>query len=186
MKNSSKKIILICGIVLVVLVIIVLLVIGIINDKKESNKNMELIKDNYDLLSINVNEYNQIRSELSNKLNNFIYEDYNKEHDSYVEILNKYNNNISLIDENVKVIKDKCNVIYSDISVNKICNSYGSLYEKLINLYVIDLNNYNNKISSYNEYKKAEISLFNMIHSEYIDYNNDGKHEGVSSDGEEK
>ena len=186
MKNSSKKIILIVSIILVVVVIMTILIMGIINDKKKTNDNMELIKNNYDLLSANVHEYNQIRSDLSNKLNNFIYEDYNKEHDSYVEILNKYNNNISLIDENVKVIKDKCNVIYSDIGVNKICNSYGSLYEKLINLYVIDLNNYNNKISSYNEYKKEEISLFNMIHSEYMDYNNDGKYEGVSNDGEEK
>ena len=186
MKKSSKKIILIISIILVVIIIMTILIMGIINDKKKTNENMELIKNNYELLSTNVNEYNQIRSDLSNKLNNFIYEDYNKEHDSYVEILNKYNNNISLIDENVKVIKDKCNVIYSDISINKICDSYGLLYEKLINLYVIDLNNYNNKISSYNEYKKAEISLFDMIHSEYIDYNDDGKYEGVRSDGEEE
>ena len=75
-----------------------------------------------------------------------------------------------MIAGNVSEINSKCNVIYSDISVNKICDSYSILYEKLINLYVMDLNNYNNKISSYNEYKKDDISLFNMIHNEYIDY----------------
>jgi len=186
MKKSSKKIILISGIVLVVLVSIIVIVIGVVKDKKESSKNMDLIKDNYELLSTNVNEYNQIRSDLSNKLNNFIYADYNKEHDDYVLILNRYNNNIGLIDENVKVINSKCNVIYSDISVNKICDSYKILYEKLINLYVMDLNNYNNKISSYNEYKKEDIELFDMIYNEYIDYNDDGKYEGVSNDGEEE
>ena len=185
MKKSSKKIIMICGIVLVLLVIVLLLVIGIVNDKKNSKKNMELIKENYDLLSNNVNEYNQIRNSLSDKLNNFIYEEYSKEHDGYVELLNKYNNNIGLIAGNVNVINSKCNVIYSDISVNKICDSYGVLYEKLINLYVIDLNNYNNKISSYNEYKNEDVELFNMIHKEYIDYNDDGKYEGVVNNGEE-
>lgn len=186
MKKSSKKIILISGVVLVVLVSIIVIVIGIINDKRESSRNMELIKDNYELLSTNVSEYNQIRSELSSKLNNFIYENYSKEHSGFVELLTRYNNNISLIDENVKVINSKCNVIYNDISVNKICDSYKILYEKLINLYVMDLNNYNNKISSYNEYKNENIELFNMIHKEYIDYNDDGKYEGVVNDGEEE
>lgn len=186
MKKNSKKIILISSLVLIIIIIVVILVMGIINDKKESSKNMELINDNYELLGTNVNEYNQIRSELSNKLNNFIYADYEKEHNEYVLILTKYNNNINLIDDNVKIIDSKCNVIYNDISVNKICDSYKVLYEKLINLYVMDLNNYNRKIGSYNEYKKEDISLFNMIHSEYIDYNDDGKYEGVVSDGEEE
>jgi len=184
-KKNSKKVILI-GVGVMILVIIIILVIGIVNDKRESNENMGLIKDNYELLSNNVTEYNQIRSDLSNKLNNFIYDDYSKEHDSYVELLTKYNNNIGLIAGNVSEINSKCNVIYSDINVNKICDSYGLLYEKLINLYVMDLNNYNYKISSYNEYKKDHISLFNMIYNEYIDYNDDGKYEGVSSDGEEE
>ena len=186
MKKNSKKIILISSLVLIIIIIVVILVMGIINDKKESSKNMELINDNYELLGTNVNEYNQIRSELSSKLNNFIYEDYSKEHSGYVELLTRYNNNISLIDENVKVINSKCNVIYNDISVNKICDSYKILYEKLINLYVMDLNNYNNKISSYNEYKKSDIALFKMIHNDYIDYNDDGKYEGVVNNGEEE
>ena len=183
MKKSSKKIMLIIS---VVLILVVVLVIGIVNDKKKSSKNMELIKDYYEELSTNVNKYNQIRSDLSNKLNNFIYADYSKEHDDYVLILNKYNNNIGLIDKSVKIINSNCNVIYSDISVNKICGSYKILYEKLVNLYVMDLNNYNSKISSYNEYKKENIELFTMIHNRYIDYNDDGKYEGVSSNGEEE
>ena len=49
----------------------------------------------------------------------------------------------------------------------------------------MDLNNYNRKISSYNEYKNEDVELFNMIFKEYIDYNDDGKYEGVN-DGEEK
>lgn len=183
MKKNSKKIILIIS---VVLVVIVGLVVGILNDKKKTRENMEIIKENYDFLSANVNEYNQIRNDLSDKLNNFIYEDYDMEHSGYVELLTKYNNNIGLIAGNINTINIKCNVIYSDISVNKICDSYSILYEKLVNLYVMDFNNYNSKISSYNEYKNEDVSLFNMIHKEYIDYNNDGKYEGVVNNGEEE
>lgn len=181
MKKNNKKIIMIISIILILLVLTIL-VINIINDKKKSKVNMELIKHNYNELSTTVTEYNQIRTDLSHKLNNFIYEDYLKEHDSYIELLTKYNNNINSIDKNINIINDKCGVIYDDINVNKICDSYKVLYEKLINLYILDLTNYNNKITSYNEYKKDDIELFKIIHSEYIDYNNDNKYEGVDSE----
>ena len=181
MKKNLKTIIIIVSILLIVGVI---LVIGIVNDKKNASKNMESIKENYELFINNVNEYNLIRSSLSDKLNNFIYDEYENEHSGYVELLTKYNNNVGMIAINVNDIKIKCNVIYSDIDVNKICDSYALLYEKLVNLYVMDLNNYNSKISSYNVYKEANIDLFNMLYNEYIDYNNDGKFEGVVSDGE--
>lgn len=178
MKKKNRRIILIVGIITIVLLVVVILVMNIMNDKKNSQENMQLIKDNYNELSVNVSEYNQIRSDLSDKLNNFIYEEYSKEHDSYVELLTKYNTNIQVIDENVDVIHDRCDVIYSDIVVNKICDSYELLYEKLVNLYVLDLTNYNNKITSYNEYKNEDVELFTLIHKEYIDYNKDKKYEG--------
>ena len=185
-KNNKKiKLIIIIGIILVTILILSLFIINIINDKKETNKNMDIINNNYNELSTNVKEYNQIRTELSSKLNNFIYEKYSEEHDSYVDILNRYNDNIKKIDLNIKNINDLCNVIYNDISVNKICNSYKDTYEKLINLYVSDLTNYNNKVSSYNEYKEADISLFELIHKDYIDYNNDKKYEGKDVENEE-
>ena len=63
--------------------------------------------------------------------------------------------------------------------LNKICSNYGKSYEKLVNLYVGDINGYNTKISEYNSYKNATISMFNMVHLEYIDYNEDGVYEGV-------
>ena len=113
MKN--KKIILTIGIILIISIFIVLLVVSINNDKEKTNKNMEIIKENYNNLSNNVNEYNQIRTDLSNKLNDFIYEDYEEEHNSYLELLNKYNSNIKNIDNNINEIisiKIKMLIIY--------------------------------------------------------------------------
>lgn len=185
-KNNKKiKLIIIIGIILVIIIILSLFIMNIINDKKETDKNMEIINTNYNELSANVKEYNQIRTDLSGKLNNFIYEKYPEEHNSYIEILNRYNENIKKIDTNINNIDNLCNVIYKDISINKICNSYKDTYEKLINLYISDLNNYNNKIVSYNEYKGTDTSLFELIHKDYIDYNNDKEYEGKDVENEE-
>ena len=184
MKKKNKKMIIISSVVALIILMIIVLILNVVNDKKKSNKNMQLIKYNYDELSVAVTEYNQIRTDLNELLNNFIYEDYPNKHSSYIELLNKYNNNIDKIDDYVEVINNKCNVIYSDITINKICDSYDMLYEKLINLYVQDLNNYNNKITSYNEYKKENIELFNLIHKDYIDYNKDNTYEGRISENE--
>ena len=188
MKKNNKKIILIISITLIssLIIILTLFVLNIVNDKKISNKNMQLIKTNYNELSTLVTEYNQIRTKLSEKLNNFIYEEYPKEHNSYIELLNKYNNNIKDIDSKVNNINTKCDVLYSDISINKICDSYKVLYEKLINLYITDINTYNNKIISYNEYKeKNEYEEMELIHKEYLDYNQDKQYEGKDVKNEE-
>lgn len=144
---------------------------------------MGIIKDNYNELSIVVDEYNQIRTELSSKLNNFIYENNSKEQEEYIELLTKYNN-IKNIDKNIDNINSRCTTIYKDSDVNKICDTYKVLYKKLINLYVSDLTNYNNKIASYNEYKNKEISLFQLIHDNYINYNKDEVYEGVDLENE--
>lgn len=186
-KNEKKsiKIVIIFGILILIIGLISILIANIMKEKKESTKNMEIIEYNYTELIANVSEYNQIRSDLSNKLNNFIYDNYLSEHESYVELLTKYNNNIKEIDKNISNINERCNVIYKDLSINKICDSYQITYEKLINLYVADLINYNNKITSYNEYNDGEdISLFELVHKDYIDYNKDNVYEGKDVENE--
>ena len=175
---SKKKLFITISIILVISIVIVLLVVSINKDKDMINKNMEIIKDSYNNLSDNVDEYNRIRTELSGKLSDFIYESYEEEHDSYIELLNIYNNNIKNIDENVEKINGRCQFIYSDKDVNKICDSYKKIYEKLINIYIDDINNYNDKITSYNNYKESNIELFGLIYNEYLDYNNDKIYEG--------
>ncbi|MBQ9854413.1 MAG: hypothetical protein IJO57_05225 [Bacilli bacterium] len=167
----------------VIILFIMLLLVGgvsffVINLKKEQKElasNMKQIKDSYELLNGNVSSYNSIRSEISVKLANFFYDSYKNNKSSYDDIFIRYNTTISEIDKNIANIDKYCDVLYKDSNVNKICGSYKSLYEKLVNIYVSDLNNYNEKISGYNEYKKDDIPLFTMIHSDYIDYDKDGK-----------
>ena len=92
---------------------------------------------------------------------------------------------IKKIDNNIDKIDKRCKIIYEDKNINKICDSYQELYEKIINLYVLDINNYNKKIDGYNNYKNENIDNYEMIHNEYIDYNDDGVYEGIDSNEED-
>lgn len=183
--NKFNKIMIISVISLILVIVVIIFIINIYKEKKTSLKNIEIIKNNYSELSTNVTDYNKIRENLSEKLNNFTYEKFPKEYEDYNELLKSYNDNIEKIDNNISNINSKCNNIYNDISVNKICDSYKILYEKIINLYVIDLTNYNNKVTSYNEYTNNNIEVFNMLHEDYIDYNNDSIYEGKNIENEE-
>lgn len=179
--KKSKKLIIIISILVLLIGGISLLIVNIMKDKKEITKNIEVIKYNYNELSQNVLEYNGIRRELSEKLNNFMYDKFLNDKEEYEEILTKYNTNINKIDNNIKNIDDRCKNIYNDKDINNICKSYKTNYEKIINIYINDLTNYNNKVTSYNEYKNENNSLFELIHKDYIDYNNDNVYEGRSN-----
>ena len=170
----------------VIIIIIIILILGFCGlvygsytkNQKENEKNIAIIKSAYDSLSGDIKTYNQIRSEYNDMLSNFFLETYKDSHESYQELLTKYNEVVKSIDSSVKKMDQRCNHLYEDITINNICTNYSIIYEKLINLYVTDLNIYNSNIEAYNEYKKENIEKFAMIHSDYIDYNNDGIYEG--------
>lgn len=183
-KKKNKKIIfyIIGGIVLI---IILLLIISISNGKKDASKNMAVIRSSYTDLSNNVKDYNSIRAELEDLLSNFMYDSFDKDIDKYRDIFVRYDDIIKKIDSNINNIDDRCNYIYSDNEVNKICSNYKVIYEKLINLYVMDIDIYNKKVSSYNEYSNKDIELVSKLYDGYIDYNGDNKYEGIDVSNEE-
>lgn len=184
-KKKKNKNIVFYIIGIIILIGIFILFISIINGKKEASKNMAVIRSSYTSLSESVNTYNEIRTELGDLLNNFMYDSFNEEQDKYKDIFIKYDEVIKKIDSNISNIDDRCNYIYSDNEVNKICNNYKGIYEKLINLYINDIDNYNNKVSSYNEYSNSDIELVSKLYDDYIDYNKDGIYEGKDISNEE-
>lgn len=177
MKKMHKIIIL----MVVILIIISITAIIIINIKKEKTlieENIEVITNNYEEFKTQIQNYNQIRNEYNEKAKNIFYDTYKEQKKEIDDILIRYNETIQKIDKTVDNINKKCIVLYDDANINSICSIYQELYEKIINLYVTDLTSYNNIIREYNEYKSENLELFQMIHSEYIDYNNDTKYEG--------
>ena len=174
----SKKNILIIISIIVVVSFILIIVFKTNQDRKETDNNMQIIKKNYALLSNNVNKYNEIRNKYSEMSNVLIMDTYKEKHEDYITLITEYNDVIKEIDNYINNINLRCNTIYPDIEINNICSSYKKTYEKLINLYVNDINNYNDFITKYNEYKKEELPLIEMIHKDYIDYDNDKIYEG--------
>ena len=182
--RSKRNILIIIGIIILIAIGLIM-ILKINQDKKETSNNMQNIKKNYELLSIDINKYNDIRSKYNEMSNVLIIDDYREKHENYVELLNEYNDVIKEIDNYVSNINFRCNRLYPDIDVNSICTGYKQIYEKVINLYVGDIIKYNDFITKYNEYNEEKLPLINMIHHDYIDYNNDKVYEGsIRSDND--
>ena len=181
---KRKKELIIGIIVIVILTLISIIIISAIRTSKENKNDTKVIESSYALLTENIKEYNEIRTKYTGMLGDLFLEDYQDKHDDFVDLLTEYNKNMQRIDLSITNINLKCNRLYKNSNVNKICKSYKEVYEKVVNLYVSDLNNYNSTVKKYNEYKNEKVSLFEMIHDEYIDYNKDGNYEGREEDEE--
>lgn len=178
MKKNGKRL----GIALVILTIIII-VIGVVlsiinNNEEQQQENMEIIRDSYTNLSANVIDNIELRKELINKLSTFNNANYPNEHEEYIELLNKYNDNVKQITENVEEMDARCNQEYVDATINILCRSYGDLYEEVVNIYITTVKDYNNKITNYNLNSETDYDLYPMIHEDYIDFNQDGKFQG--------
>lgn len=176
MKNK-KNIIIIVGIIVIGLIAI-FLVYNILNASKTKKENIDEIKNSYNNLTEEVKKYNEIRTKYNEKLSNFILDRYKDEHEEYISLLNEYNETIKNIDIYINNLSNKCNILYDNVNINKICSNYQEMYEKLINIYITDIKTYNNNIKKYNEYKNDTIEEFIPIYNDYIDYNKDNIYEG--------
>lgn len=175
-----KKTLPIIIIVLALIITTVAIIFAIINDKEKTmDENTIIIRNNYGELSTNSTDNVLIRKELLNKLNTFDEENYENVHNEYLELLNKYNENIAKIDANIEAMNSRCDVEYEDATINILCRSYSDLYEEIVNIYITNLNNYNNKIAGYNTRNQTNYEKYNMLHTEYLDINKDGTYQGL-------
>ena len=175
---KSKKTILIGVLLIIFVAFVIVFALLTRKDKMETERNMESIKKNYNLLTTSVGEYNEIRAKYATMSEVLLMDKYEESHEEYINLLTDYNKVMKEIDSYITNISFRCNNKYSDSEVTKVCDNYKSLYEKLVNLYVNDINNYNKFIEKYNEYKEAKLEKFEMVHEDYIDYNSDNIYEG--------
>lgn len=172
---------------IIIISIIVLIVIGlaiylgiksIYKDKTDIAKDIETINNNYELVKKEIENYNTTRLQVADIINEFYYETINDKYDSNKLLLDNYTLVIDNITKYVKELDSKCNVIYNNSDVNNKCKNYKYNYEIIVNVYMNDINNYNNKLTSYNEYSNNNLKLYETTYN-YIDYNNDNKYEEV-------
>ncbi len=177
MKN--KKSLLISVIIIIIVTIIAITVLLVSKERKESKNNMEIIRKNYHMLSESVTKYNEIRTKYSELTGVLVIDKFKEKQEEINKLMDEYNKEIENIDTYISNINLRCDGrIYNDSEITKVCDSYKETYEKLVNLYVGDVKNYNEFITKYNETKKESLELFVGIHKDYIDYNKDNAYTG--------
>lgn len=184
MKMSKAMYISTISVIIIVSIIMTVLGMSLSTmvDKEESLiYNAKVIRDNYNELNVLINENRKIKIELTDKLSSFTDEDYSNNHEEYIEIINRYQKNVEIADKIYTETADKCTKDYKDDSISILCEGYTPVFEELINHYITNINNYNNKIITYNEKNNTDYKIVNMIHKEYLDLNQDGVYSGTNS-----
>ena len=93
-------------------------------------------------------------------------------------VLDGYEKVVDDVGIRVAALDDLCNnVYYSSRDVNNKCIGYKSVYEKINNIFVTDINNYNKNIKVYNSHNKSKLEKY-RTNRKYIDYNKDKKIDG--------
>ncbi len=170
-----KKILFITPLITILLIVSAIFINNIAKDNKETKERILTIEKTYQELKQNTEDYNNIRTKLSEDniyyQNNFL-DSYNKiitELNEYDEIINKINNNINIINTNCK------GRLYNDKETNNICSKYKKTYEQMINIYLNDIESTNNIIESYNKENDNKLETFKSKYIfDYIDYDKDG------------
>lgn len=174
MKNGIKLLIIMILFILgIVMTIIAFGMSTVVNKDSILEKNKKDIIDEFTKLTVITGNNNDIRNELITKLDTYTNETYPQEHEKYLELLNKYQENYKTIVTYTDDIEKKCKKKIEDSRVNIMCKSYRMLYEESTNTYVMIFTKYNNNIKNYNETASTPYNEFEMIKKEYIDYNKD-------------
>ena len=177
MKNY-KKIGLTFAMLSIIVIIVGVVFAIIINHKKTLEENIVIIKKRYTDFSVDIADNYRVRSELTEKLKQFNNDNYKDEHETYTTLLTQYNENMTLLNDSVNILEDKCTIEYEDNQTNIFCDNYQQLYEVINNTYIALLTDYNNKITSYNETSETDYQQAELINKEYIDFNKDGIYDG--------
>lgn len=178
----SKKKIIVIGSIIISLVVIAIITIIVIN-KSNTQKRKNNIENAYQNLIKNVERYNNIREDAKLIINEFYYNKIEDEYDNDIKLFNDYSSILEDIKKDINILDNNCKNGIND----KVCNGYQKLYEKLVNIYISDINNFNNKLTLYNDEEQTnnKLELYKGIYEEYIDYNKDNKYEEVDNNGEE-
>lgn len=174
----KKKTLTIVGIILFILIIIGIIASNFIKnikeDKKITKQNIEIIETNYEKLKKEVENYNNSRRKIATFINNFYYDTIENNYQNNLDLLEKHDDIVETITEKINILDKKCNTLYNDPKIDNICNNYKKDYEIIVNVFINDLNNYNNKLITYNKDNNKELLLFKSENAiDYIDYNKD-------------
>lgn len=187
MKKKSK--ILIGCLIIVLLILLGIFIYNFVKnmeeDKKETLKTMEIIKEKYKTFSPMVEEFTKKRAAFyAMKDEKFYLENIEENQEEILNFMTEYENFVLNVHKQNDYLEKNCQRKYSDNRVNNTCNLFKQGYEAVMNYYMTDLKVYNEFVGSYNTWAKEnnienalDIKSFSLYTS-YIDYDKDGSYLG--------
>lgn len=180
MSNKKTLIISIMVMLGIVILLVAIILFSFNNQEEELQENMQKIRSNYASFSTNITDNEQIRSELTSKLNEFNKISYEEEAGKFNDILKKYDKNIKYIDSVVEDMESRCKHKYEDLNTRILCKGYAGLYESTVNKYILKVKEYNDKVNAYNKKENKSYQLHKLVHENFIDYDEDGEYSGTN------
>ena len=179
MSNKKTLIISIMVMLGIVILLVAIILFSFNNQEEELQKNMQMIRSNYASFSANITDNEQIRNELTSKIDEFDKTPYEEEIGKFQDILKKYDKNIKYLDSVVKDMESRCKHKYEDLNTRILCKGYDGLYESTVNKYVLKVKEYNDKVTAYNKKENKSYQLHKLVHEDFIDYVKDGEYSGT-------
>ena len=183
--NKKVKIVLITLLCLVIVGGIVFASITIIDKAEKSKKEFERkekeILDNFEAFKEAIDGFNVEWSTYHSVIESDINANTVYQYDGWILSLDSYTEAVDEVENASNVFKNNCvNDHYIDVNVENKCKAFVDAYEKAINSYVEDIDNFNMKIDELNEKRKDEDKLENYeCKYKLVDLNKDNTFEKI-------
>ena len=157
---------------------------GLKKDRELVVRRMDDVSADYETFDTSVSLFGDYREDFHDSiLENLYYETmYNSDTLVKNEFI-KYESMVDDISETVKALDALCrDVYYPEGNINSMCMNYPTIYEQVVNYFLVDVNEYNDIVKQYNQYQNSTNSSYYVKEysttKKYIDYNGDKVFEG--------
>lgn len=168
-----------------------LLIKSLSNSRDEYESLKASIVTDYEDFKVKIESFSEERTNIYEGLNNITYlTDLVTNYDSLIAEYDKYASTLKEIEESSSDLKVNCykkDFVETEI-INKV-SAFTINYEQAVNYYIQDVEKFNEKIRSYNEWVTTNqleatyklLDEYEISYKEYVDVNGDGIYNGVNN-----
>lgn len=164
-------------------------------DQNKQNKALTSLKasiiEDYEVFKVKIESFSTERTSVYEGLNKITYlTELPANYESLVGEYTKYENSVKEIDESSKDLKVNCfKQEYNETEITNKVSAFTINYEQAINYYIQDVEKFNEKVRSYNDWVQntqvtnvyKPLEEFKSSYTEYVDVNGDGIYNGVNN-----
>ena len=164
-------------------------------DQNKQNKALTSLKasiiEDYEVFKVKIESFSTERTSVYEGLNKITYlTELPANYESLVGEYTKYENSVKEIDESSKDLKVNCfKQEYNETEITNKVSAFTINYEQAINYYIQDVEKFNEKVRSYNDWVQntqvtnvyKPLEEFTSSYTEYVDVNGDGIYNGVNN-----